>query len=245
MPRPRELLAGVTILMGSHGVMPGLVREGGAPRPFGVARVHFEQNATDKDVEVVFEVEGGDEGLARLTVVAPDGRTVIAFTAPGDASLGIRQFRLESPEPREAARLKAAYPEGVYTFTGATAAGDPLRSESRLTHTLPAPASLLRPGAAARGVGTEDLEITWAPGKDLAAYIVRIDQHELGVDISATLPSSAATFAVPNGVLRPGTTYLLSLGTVAGEGNTSFVETTFTTAGKNERARDSADEEEK
>jgi len=37
---------------------------------------------------------------------------------------------------------------------------------------------------------------------------------------------------VPDGFLLPGTEYQLAIGTVSAEGNVSFVETTFTTAGK-------------
>ena len=50
--------------------------------PFAIASVHFEQNATDADVEVVFEVRGGDEGLTQLTVVSPDGRMVSISRLP-------------------------------------------------------------------------------------------------------------------------------------------------------------------
>jgi hypothetical protein len=199
--------------------------------PFAAASVHFEQNATDGDVEVVFEVKGGDEGLAKLVVVSPDGRTVIDFTAPDASTLGIRQFRFESPEPGDVESVKSAYPEGVYTFAGATAAGVRLHGRSTLNYKLPATASFLRPGAGARGVGAKDVEITWTPVKNLAAYIIEIEQEALDVRIRAKLPGSGATsFAVPNGFLLPGTEYHLGIGTVTDEGNISFVESTFTTA---------------
>jgi hypothetical protein len=207
-------------------------KDSGAPGAFAVASVHFEQNATDGDVEVVFEVKGGDKGLVKLTVVSPDGRTVIDFTAPDASTLGIRQFFFESPEPGDVERLKSAYPEGVYTFTGATAAGDKLHGESTLNHKLPAAASFLRPGTGARGVNARDLEITWTPVKNLAAYIIKIEQDTLDVNITAKLLGSVTTFTVPDGFLVPGTQYELSIGTMSHAGNISFVETTFRTAGK-------------
>jgi hypothetical protein len=230
MTRRIQILAGVTLLLGSHGLALGVGKESGPSMPFAVASVHFEQNATDGDVEVVFEVKGGDEGLAKLAVVSPDGRTVIDFTAPDASTLGIRQFRFESPEPGDVASLKSAYPEGLYTFAGATAAGDKLHGESTLNYRLPATASFLRPGAGARGVGAKDLEITWTPVRNLAAYIIEIEQDELDVKITAKLPGSVTTFAVPDGFLLPDTEYQLGIGTVTDEGNVSFVETTFTTA---------------
>jgi len=85
MTKRMQMVAGVTLLLGSDGLALGVGKESGPSVPFAVASVRFEQNATDGDAEVVFEVKGGKEGLAKLAVVSPDGRTVIDFTAP-DAS---------------------------------------------------------------------------------------------------------------------------------------------------------------
>jgi hypothetical protein len=204
----------------------------GPVAPFAVATIHLEQNATDGDFEAVVEAKGGDEGLARLAVVAPDGRTVIDVSAPAATTLGVRQLRFESPEPGDFASLKTAYPEGVYTFTGTTATGAKHQGTATLRHALPATAAFLRPAARARGVNVNDLQITWSAVRNATAYIVTIEQAELDVSITARLPGSADRFAVPDGFLRAGTAYQLGLGTVTGGGNISFVETTFTTAAK-------------
>jgi hypothetical protein len=202
------------------------------PAPFAIASIHFEQNATDGDFEAVVEAKGGDEGLAKLAVVSPDGRAVIDVTAPAATTLGVRQLRFESPEPGDFSSLKAAYPEGVYTFTGATAGGATLEGRATLRHALPPRTSFLRPAAGAQGVALKGLVITWTPVRNLSAYIITIEQSELDVSITARLPGSVARFAVPDGFLRPGTAYQLGIGTVTGDGNVSFVETTFTTAEK-------------
>jgi hypothetical protein len=227
------ILAVAGLLQGGHGLALGVDKGSGASVPFAVATVYLERNATDGDAEVVFEVKGGKEGLAKLTVASPGGRTVIEFTAPdASASLGIRQFRFETPEPRDMKSLTAAYPEGVYTFAGATAAGERLHGNATLSHTLPATASFLRPTGNARGVDARNLKITWSPVENVAAYIVKIEQPKLGVNLTSTLPGSVATFGVPEGFLRPGMQYKLAIGTVSDKGNISFVETTFTTAGR-------------
>jgi hypothetical protein len=197
---------------------------------FAVASIRFEQNATDGDVEVVIEAKGGDDGLAKLTVVSPGGRTIVDVTAPDASTLGMRQFRFESPEPKNTALLRSAYPEGAYTFTGATTAGAALRGEARLSHTLPPPAAFAKPGPDAKDIALRDLEITWAPVTDMAAYIVYVEQHDLNVEVTARVPGSATAFAVPDGFLRPGTEYQVGLGAVSRDGNISFVETTLTTA---------------
>ncbi|MGH7525979.1 MAG: hypothetical protein ACREMX_04680, partial [Gemmatimonadales bacterium] len=191
-----RILAGATLLLGLPGPEPVADgKESGPSLPFAVAGVRFEQNVTDGDVEVVFEIKGGKEGLAELAVVSPDGRTVINFMAPDTSTLGIRQFQFESPEPGDVEGLKAAYPEGLYTFAGATAAGAKLNSKARLSHRLPPMASLVRPRPGSRSVSARDLEITWTPVRNLAAHLVKIEQPDLDVEITARLPGSVASFA--------------------------------------------------
>lgn len=95
--------------------------ESGVARSFATSTVHFEQNATDGDVEVVFAVKGGDEGLTALRIVSPDGRVVADFHAPDHTTLGMRQFRFESPEPGDVARLESAYPARPDFVRGAPA----------------------------------------------------------------------------------------------------------------------------
>lgn len=232
MTRRLQLLAGAMLLLGLHGLALAGEKGTGSSGHFAVARVHFEQNATDRDVEAVIEAEGGDEGLAQLTVVAPDGRTIVNATAPDTSTLGIRQFNLESPEPADVESLKSAYPEGVYTFSGVTTAGRKLHGESRLVHRLPAMATLLQPEPDAEGVPARGLKISWSPIDNLAACIIEIEQDEQNARITARLPGSATGFAVPDGFLLPDTEYELAIGSVSKEGNITYIETSFTTAGK-------------
>ncbi len=222
------ILVGVALL-GFSG-LAWAAGEGAAASRFPIAKVRFEQNATDKDVEVVFLVKGRNEGLAKLSVVAPDGRVVVDFTAPGAEAMGIREFELESPEPSDVAALKAAYPEGVYRFSGSTASGKQLASEARLSHALPATASFVHPAADAENVPSQGLEIRWTPVEGAAGYVVELEQDDLGFKLEVALPAAASRLGVPDGLLQPGTEYDLGIGSVAADGNVSFVETSFTTA---------------
>ena len=211
-------------------------RGGGAPpsdepaAPFAVATVHFEQNATDGDVEVVFEVKGGDDGLTSLTVTAPDGRTVVSASSPDSSTMGVRQYRFESPEPTDAARLKAAYPEGAYRFAAAATTGDRYTSDATLSHHLPPAPAVLSPADEAEDVAVRGLRVTWTPVPDAAAYVVTIEEADL--TLSVTLDGTATAFAVPDGLLQSGREYTLAVGAVLPDGNASFVETSFATAGK-------------
>jgi hypothetical protein len=220
----------------SRSILPGLVLSslclgfldaGAVARPFPLARVHLEQNATDGDMEVVFEVTGVSKGLATLVVTSPRGRRVIDFAARDSSDLGMREFHFESPEPEDVGALKAAFPEGVYTFVGTTAGGDALRSESRLSHRLPPPTSLLRPAPGSHGLPVLPLEIAWKPVPNAAAYAVQIEQEELNFHVLARVPGSTTRFEVPAAVLLPGKSYHLAIGSESSDGNTSFVETTF------------------
>jgi hypothetical protein len=229
-----QILAGVALVLGGSGFVLVAAGDRHAPaEPFAIANVFFEQNATDKDVEVVFDVKGGDDGLVQLTVVAPDGRTVVDIKSPDASTLGLRQFRFESPERVDAASIKSAYPEGVYTFDASTAAGVKFHGTSTLRHTLPAIATGVRPAVDAEDVPVKGLVITWTPARNLAAYVIAIEQDSLEVSVTAKLPGSATSFVVPDGFLVPGMEYVLSIGTMTGEGNATYVESTFTTAGGN------------
>ena len=200
---------------------------------FEHAAIRIEQNATDEDVEVVFEATSGDHGLATLRVSAPDGRTVIDFKAP-DSKLGIRHLVLESPEPTNDGRLQKDFPAGEYTFTGSTVSGETLTSKAALSHKLPGAAFLVRPQPPRESnVPVKGLQFKWTAPKDLASCVVVVEHEETGAKLfQATLSGDATTLAIPDGLLAPGTPYTLELGTVTHEGNRSFVETSFTTTGK-------------
>jgi hypothetical protein len=225
-----QIISGVIFFIGTLFLSSGICQESGSSVPFSAANVRFEQNATDGDVEVVFEVKGGDEGLANLTVVSPDGRTIIEFRAPDASNLGIRQFRFESPEPTDVESMKAAYPEGGYKISGTSATGEEFYSEVTLNHELPATTSFKVPAADAEGVGIKDQVITWTPVKNIAAYMINLEQEEQNLNVTARLAGSVNQFAVPEGFLHANSEYKLGIGTVSEAGNISFIETSFTTA---------------
>lgn len=202
-----------------------------ADEEFEHTAVRFEQNITDKDVEVVFEATSESAGMSTLKIVAPNGRTVVDFRSPG-SRLGIRHFKLESPELKNDGRLQKDFPEGEYTFTGVTVTGVKLRGSAMLSHKLPKAPAIMRPRPEAKGLPVNGLQIRWDAGKDLGGVVVEIEQEKTNRKISATLPGTATTFTVPDGFLLPDTEYKLAIGSVSREGNMSFFETEFTTGGK-------------
>ena len=197
--------------------------------PFAVASVHFEQNATDGDWEVVFKVNGGDDGLTELTIVSPDGRTVVHFKTPDTSTSGIRSFHLETPEPTDLEMLKADYAEGTYEFTGKTSSSAKLFGKSILSHQLPPTTTFTHPAPEAENVSSKGLEITWSAVGATASFVVEIEQEESSMKIKAQLPGSSTSFSVPDDFLLTGTEYKLGITTLSADGNRSTVETTFAT----------------
>jgi hypothetical protein len=237
MTKRLPIIAGMfLVLAAAHNLSAQARQAATSSEAFTIATVHFERNVTDGDFEVVFEVKGGADGLTKLTVTSPDGRTIVDVAAPDKSTLGMRQFRFESPEPPDFNRLKSAYPEGVYTFAGLTATGTRLHGTATLKHTLPAGTSFLRPGADARNVAVRNLKITWTPVKSVAGYIVYVEQGDLSV--TGRLSASVSSFVVPDGFLIPGKEYQLGIGTISESGNISFVETGFATAAAPTAAKD-------
>jgi len=197
--------------------------------PFDNVEVYFEQNATDGDAEVVFKVQAGDNGMIKLLVIAPDGRTVIDFKAPDPTAMGIRQFQLESPEPEDIEAVKKAYPSGVYKFSGTATDGTTYVSEATLNHKLPSPVTIQYPADEEEDVSTTGFEITWSPVENVEAYLIEVEQEDSDVKIEATLLSSESSFLVPDKFLFPDLEYKVVIGTVSADGNLNFVEGVFYT----------------
>lgn len=223
---PRLLIFGVvTLALTFLGVWMLSSGTHSRAQAFEVATLHLEQNVSDGDLEVVFEVKGGSEGLSKLRIISPRGRIIADFNAADARTLGIRQFHLESPEPKNLTALKAAYPEGVYHFEGMAVSGKRFRGSAQLSHRLPAPAALVRPP---EGVKTVAPGFAWTSVAEAARYLLTLERAEGGEQLMVELAAGTTSFDAPSGFLRAGAVYQLSIGTVLESGNRSFVETKFT-----------------
>ena len=221
-----RMVATTAFLLGTcHGFAWGAER-------FEKVAAYLEQSAEDEDSELSFEAIGGTDGLTALKVVAPGGRTVVDFKA-GDSKLGMRHLTLELPEPKNSdGRLQADFPAGVYQFTGTSSAGATLQGEATLSHKFPGVTRIVRPRADEKNVPITGLQVRWNAVKDAAAFILVIEHEKTGNELRVDLPGSTTAFTVSDGFLVPGLEYKLAVGAVAKDGNRSFTEMAFTTAGK-------------
>lgn len=191
--------------------------------------VYLERNVQDHDAEIRFEATGAEDGLGALKVLAPGERTVIDLRSP-DSKMGVRSLALESPEPADDKIVRADFPAGTYRFEGTTTNGATLRGEAQLSHVFPEPAAFEYPRPDQKDVPATALTLRWSVPKGIEACAIVIEQTGSAYEIRALLPGSAKSFTVPEGFLRAGKAYKFAIGTVAKDGNRSFIEAAFTTA---------------
>jgi len=187
--------------------------------PFSEASLILEHNATDGDAEIVAFVKGGDEGLARLRVFAPDN-TLVMDVATQEEVVGLREFMVESAEPGMA-ELVGAYPAGSYRVEGVTISGKALRSTVILSHELPSRPTLK--------VDPAGKTIAWSSVQGATGISIELELEVDGEDVmklTMDLPLSAKSFAIPEAFRRAGD-YQVGLAVTGSNGNVVVVEKEF------------------
>lgn len=202
-----------------------------AAEKFERASIVLERTIEDADAEIKIDVMTKASGLSSLRVAAPDGRIIVDFKAPSSA-LGIHHLVLESPEPKDDGRLRADFPEGVYTLTGTTTDGVTMQAEAFLKHEFPPAAKIVTPHAGSDDVPPTELRVTWSPMKDIQSITVLIEDEKSGREISAMLAGTATSFTFPAGALVSGRKYKLAVGSIGTTGNKTVTEIDFTTGKK-------------
>jgi hypothetical protein len=220
----------IILLVGSVATLTADAKKNGKKNnvgEFDEFSITFEVNEIDVDAEVVTRIKT-DEGLKRLTVQDPSGKKILDVKAKDRQDLGQREFVLESAEP-SVEDVIAAFPEGIYIFKAQTVTGMDLYGESTLSHDLlPAPAFTPEDGDLVDP--NDDLYIEWSAVEGAKAYIIELEQDDLGVNLTLTVPSDILNFTIPQGFLVPDMEYQLGIGTLTEEGNFSVAEVNFETA---------------
>jgi hypothetical protein len=187
---------------------------------FTEASIILEHNATDGDAEIVVFVKGGDKGLTRLSIFAPDGKAVLDLSTQ-KKTIGLRKFSVESAEPRVTSEVMSAYPEGMYRFEGITVDGVRLQSTVNLVHDLPSPPLIT--------VSETEGKVNWPAVAGAAGYKIELEREVDGENVmklAVDLPITSTSFSMPKMLLVPGE-YKVGL-VVRGEtGNIVVVEKEF------------------
>jgi hypothetical protein len=212
--------AAVTALGSPLGCLADEISSQGVPvARFSEASLIMEHNATDGDAEIVAFVKGGDEGLTRLRVFAPDN-TLVMEVATQERRVGLREVMVESAEPGMA-ELVGAYPAGSYRIEGVTISGKELHSTVSLSHDLPS-----RPTLEVDPAGNT---IAWSPVQDATKISIELEHEVDGEDemeLTMDLPKSAKSFAIPEAFRRAGD-YQVGLAVTGSNGNVVVVEKEF------------------
>ena len=186
---------------------------------FAEASIILEHNATDRDAEIVVFAKGGDKGLTRLSILAPDGTAVLDLSTQ-KRTLGLRKFSVESAEP-VISEVISAYPEGTYSFEGTTVDGVRLQSTANLVHSLPNPPVITVNKTAGR--------VDWSSVAGATGYSIELEREVDGehvMKLTIDLPTTSTSFSIPKDLLVPGE-YKVGVAVHGQTGNIVVVEKEF------------------
>src|SRR5262245_40898056 len=230
-------------------------------KPFKIANIQFETNASacDMGIQIGFDTEGIIQG----TVQDPNGVTVYSFRSAGGmkSTGGQTEGFLEGIEPQikellsalgcapsdeegkiSLAELFAAWPAGLYTFTGRGKGGVTFEDQDKLAHHIPAGPRIIE---LANGAVVPDapLLIKWKPVSKpilpqlgpvtIVGYHVVVveDGGEALPQLDVDLPASETSVKVPAQYLKPNTFYNFEVLTTEASGNQTISEGFFCTTG--------------
>ena len=190
--------------------------------------ITLEQNATDGDAEVVLFAKGGDEGLKRLRIIAPDKR-IVANVQGDDQGVGLREFSLESAEPPDFGAVLGSFPEGTYTILGRTVSGQCLAGTADLSHAFARATSLRSPMQDEDiRLGLEPLTLSLDAVPEAVRYIVELENESEGREYKYTFEILASTTSleIPAALIAAGN-HIFGVFVVTESGNKTSVEVTF------------------
>ena len=203
---------------------------------FSIAKIILEQNFTDGDMETVIVAKGGDAGLKRFWLFAPDGKLVYEFKSPSNGrngrngrNIGAREILVESPEPSDTEIVLRAYPKGMYTFIGESFLGEWLYSRATLSHELPTPATITFPSQDST-VSRYSLTVIWGAVAGATSYIVELKDRNTERKLEAQIPGNETMFQAPPAWIVPNANYQVEVSAINGAGNVTGTQLTFFTS---------------
>jgi hypothetical protein len=207
--------------------------------PFSDARIRIEVNATDQDsgLHVLLDAEG----WKWVKIYDPRGRLVFYVLGGGGIrKTGLTELFFESAEPGfdelPLDEFLRRFPSGEYRFVGRTLEGDTLYSKATLSHALPDGPVLLTP-AEDSVQDSNNTVVSWQPvadppGSRIVRYEVIVEDESVTPKrvLSATLPATATSMAIPSAFLLPGGEYKYEVLAIEEGGNQTLSEAAFRTA---------------
>jgi hypothetical protein len=240
MRRRRNLIAaGVAALallaLGGTALGRGQTGEAASqPVRLAAATLIVEVNGTDGDAGLQFFLDG--EPWNSITISDPSGNVVLDVDAKGRLKdWGLTELFSESNEPPftevPLAEFKARFPEGKYTFVGATIDGEKLVATARLSHDIPVEPEITAPADGAT-VDRRGVVAKWTPaaqprGIDIVGYRVIVTREDPLRVYQVELPASARKVPIPAVFLQSDTEYELEIQAIEESGNWTFATSFF------------------
>jgi hypothetical protein len=173
---------------------------------------------------LIMEAES-EEPLDKIEIVNTKRRPILKLRGAQSASLS--GYVIETREMSVSALLQMYHP-GRYDIRAITSSGRPAFGGAELSHYLLPEPQVTYPLEGDVGVPTAGLVVTWNVDPEVSAYRVILEQDE-NDGLIVQLPRQSGSFAVPDGVLRPGTSTQLEIAAIASNGNITVVEIVFET----------------
>jgi hypothetical protein len=231
------VLVGVAAVVAVAGAESGPgsgAKAAGAQLRLSDATMIIEINSTDGDAGLQLFVDS--DPWTRMTVFAPNGRTVLDVDAKGRLDgFGLTEFFSESNEPEFSElplrRFKQRFPAGRYRIVGRTTEGRRVVGSARLSHDTPVGPRITAPAAEAT-VPESGLVARWSRGNqprgvEIVAYRVIVEREDPLRAFSADLPASVTSVTIPAEFLEPGVEYMLEIQAIERSGNQSITEQGF------------------
>lgn len=211
---------------------------------FEEAWIIIDSNRTVVDTEVQMWMVA-DAYMRVLEVVNPNGIEVLRIESYEPHGLGTHESLITIPDmyydktkPDVEAHaawveeLFGSYPEGTYQFYGEGYDGSLWFSEAELTHEQPDTTEILFPteGAVIAATG-EPITVEWIAVEGVEKWQLQwekggtdIPEQKLDIDLSGDV----TTFDIPGSLVTPGTEFKLSIIGYNEQGNSTSVDTNFT-----------------
>lgn len=195
------------------------------PLEFLDMKMVYEFNSTDEDAEMVLYAKA-PEGMRWFTALNPRGRGIADLYIPRKGNqIGAQQALIESAEPG-VEEVKAAYPEGRYTFIGKTVSGKRVFGQVDFSHSLPLPPII---NSCDDEVDITNAIVSWSVAGDVSNVVIEIENDDLGVALTFQLPGSTTDITLPAYLLESGIEYDIGVGAHNTEGNLVVSECSFST----------------
>lgn len=210
----------------------------GAQIEFEDAEIFIEFNSTDEDVGVQVFLDG--EPWRTLRIVNPNGRTILNTAGSGSLrTQGLTEFFFESSEPSldevPLSEFLARFPEGEYTFIGATTEGEMIEGADTFTHDIPDGPSIVLPQRNGLVLNPGKVTIGWDPvttpaGIEIVSYEVIVSGGNPKREFRVLLPATITRVKVPQVIFEPDRRYEFEVLAKEKSGNQTITSGFFRTA---------------